>query len=110
MYGEREWRTVRRLRADGAAQVEIARELKMSRTTVRRLLQLECPPRYERSAGIGPIVDAGADRNLRLLACALLATARDMLERERLVSGLETVTVQVSALGAKSGHPPVDET
>jgi len=100
---------VRRLRATGAAQVEIARELKMSRTTVRRLLQLERPPRYERSAGTEPIIDAGADRNLRLLARALLATARYMLEREKQVSGLETATAQVSASGANSGHPAVDE-
>jgi hypothetical protein len=39
-----------------------------------------------------------------------LATVRDMLERERQVSGLETATVQVSASETKSGLPPVDET
>ena len=48
MYGEREWREVRRLRATGRSQAEIARLLNMSRTTVRRLLHRDEPPRYIR--------------------------------------------------------------
>ena len=101
MYREQEWREVWRLHKQGVTKAEIARRLSMSRTTIQRLLKLECPPRYRRNYR--------ADESLRLLARALLATARDMLERERHVSGLETATAQVSASGANSGHPGVDE-
>jgi transposase len=53
-----EWARVRALAADGVSQREIARRLGISRNTVRRLVEAEEPPRYQREpAGsmLGPL-------------------------------------------------------
>jgi transposase len=52
-----EWAQVRALAADGVSQREIAARLGVNRRTVRRLIEADEPPRYER-APTGSIVDA----------------------------------------------------
>ena len=50
MYSVHDWSEVRRLHLrEGLSKKHIAERLSMSRITVRRLLELEEPPRYERS-------------------------------------------------------------
>jgi transposase len=44
-----EWAQVRALAADGKSQREIARRLGINRRTVRRLIESDRPPRYERA-------------------------------------------------------------
>jgi transposase len=51
-----EWAQVRALVADGLSQREIARQLGVSRNTVRRLVEAEAPPRYSR-APAGSMLD-----------------------------------------------------
>ena len=52
-----EWARVRAMAADGVKQREIARRLGINRRTVKRLVEADEPPRYERAlAG----VDAGS--------------------------------------------------
>ena len=49
MRSEVEWARVRALAADGVKQREIARRLGINRRTVRRLVEADEPPRYERA-------------------------------------------------------------
>ena len=51
-----EWAQVRAMAADGVSQREIARRLGMNRRTVRRLVEADEPPRYER-APAGSMLD-----------------------------------------------------
>ena len=52
-----EWAQVRALKADGVSQREIARRLGMNRRTVKRLVEADEPPRYER-APAGSMLDS----------------------------------------------------
>jgi transposase len=61
-----DWAEIRRLhRAEGLSQVEVARQLGVSRSTVARVLASDRPPKYER-APRGSLVDALEPR-IRLL-------------------------------------------
>jgi transposase len=62
-----EWAQVRALAADGVSQREIAARLGVNRRTVRRLVEADEPPRYER-APAGSIIDAFEPVIRRLLA------------------------------------------
>ncbi|MBA3381952.1 MAG: transposase [Actinobacteria bacterium] len=52
-----EWAQVRALAADGVSQREIAARLGINRRTVKRLVEADEPPRYERAPS-GSILDA----------------------------------------------------
>jgi DNA invertase Pin-like site-specific DNA recombinase len=45
-----EWAQVRALSADGVSQREIAARLGINRRTVKRLIEADAPPTYERAA------------------------------------------------------------
>ena len=51
-----EWAQVRAMAADGVSQREIARRLGINRRTVKRLVEADEPPRYER-APAGSMLD-----------------------------------------------------
>lgn len=67
MYGVHDWAEVNRLfHREHVPKARIARQLKMSRTTVGRLCALEAPPHYERRRK-GSLLDQHKDRIRELL-------------------------------------------
>jgi transposase len=74
MYRGAMWNLVQQLHAGGESKAAIARSLGISRTTVRRLLDTDRPPRFKRGVEI-------SDEALGKLARALLAFAYEELER-----------------------------
>ena len=65
-----EWAQVRAMAADGVSQRGIARRLGINRRTVKRLVEADQPPRYERAAA-GSMLDP------------LEPVIRELIERSR---------------------------
>lgn len=83
VYGVHEWAEVNRLfHREHVPKARIARQLKMSRTTVCRLAALEVPPRYERPRK-GSLLDPHKDRIRELLGEAPTAPATVILQHLR---------------------------
>jgi len=83
VYSVHDWAEVHRLHdREQLPKAVIARRLGMSRQTVTRLLELDRPPRYERSSA-GSILDPFKDRIAELLDDDARAPATVILERLR---------------------------
>jgi transcriptional regulator with XRE-family HTH domain len=81
MYKEAEWKTVKDLHAEGLSKAAIARALGMSRTTVRRLLELKKPPAFGRRTAHSDEEDILIRYEAYLPAIrAFLAVAREQLD------------------------------
>lgn len=76
MYREDVWKQVHALDRRGLSKSAIARKLKMSRNTVRRLLALEKPPTFD-------LCHTSIDESLEILANIVIARAEEFLARER---------------------------
>lgn len=82
-----EWAQVRAMAADGLSQREIAGRLGINRRTVKRLLETNEPPRYER-APKGSILDPLEPVMRRVLADWPEVKARRMTELLRCISSM----------------------
>jgi transposase len=77
-----DWAEIRRLhRAEGMPIKAVARVMGVSKNTVKRALAASGPPRYQRRAGGGSIVDAVAPRIRELLAAWPTVPATVIAER-----------------------------
>jgi transposase len=66
VYRVQDWAEVHRLHRQGLPKAVIARQLRMSRTTVRRLVELAEPPSYERGRSLS-LVDPFSDQIAAML-------------------------------------------
>jgi hypothetical protein len=98
-----DWAEIRRLcRAEGMPIKAIARVMGCSKNTVKRALAADGPPRYERRAGGGSIVDGVEPRIRELLAAWPAMPATVIAERIGWTRGLT-----VSRTGSGSSGRPI---
>jgi transposase len=94
-----DWAEIRRLyRAEGMPIKQVARVMGCSRNTVKRALAGVGPPRYERRAGGGSIVDAVEPRIRELLAAWPTMPATVIAERIGWTRGLTVLKDRVREL------------
>lgn len=90
MYRVHDWAEVHRLRREGSSNSAISERLGMSRTTVRRLVAMREPPRYERTSSVSlldPFKDEIAsmlDRDAKVAATVVI----EHLRREGYTGGI----------------------
>ena len=91
-----DWAEIRRLyRAEGMPIKQVARLMGCSKNTVTRALAGAGPPRYDRRAGGGSIVDAVEPRIRELLAAWPTMPATVIAERIGWTRGLTVLTARV---------------
>ena len=99
MLGVEDWAEIRRLcRVEGMPIKAIARVMGCSKNTVKRALAADGPPRYERRAGGGSIVDAVEPRIRDLLAAWPTMPATVIAERIGWTRGLTVLKDRVREL------------
>jgi len=69
-----DWVTIRNLRERGYSIKKIARELKVSKNTVRRALRSELPPKYLRPQRVNPNIEPFRDSISEMLSKDLIGT------------------------------------
>jgi len=103
-----EWAQVRALAADGVSQREIAARLGINRRTVKRLVEADEPPRYERAPSgsildsLEPVIRKLVEECPEIKAPRVTETLRDDYGRRCLrVRGSGVVSVASTRLSAR---------